>query len=180
MVLDRARFIKILALAESDHDGEALAAVRKAAKMARVAGMTLGQAAEAGHDGDGATLALNMALIRAMEAERRVKELERAAAGFDPESYSRGFEAGKQRGRAEAFGPLEHERAGYRHCIEALEAELETYRPPLDWSALAKAFDEEGARWGSAKAKALAARARKNALTIEDKVTLRHFAEKSS
>jgi hypothetical protein len=46
--LNRDRFAKLIALAESDHDGEALAAIRKAAAMARAAGLSLGQAVENG------------------------------------------------------------------------------------------------------------------------------------
>ena len=42
--LNRDRFAKVLALAESPSDGEALAAIRKAAAMARAAGLSLGEA----------------------------------------------------------------------------------------------------------------------------------------
>jgi hypothetical protein len=45
---DRARFLKVLALAESDMDGEALAAIRKATAMARTAGLSLGEAVGSG------------------------------------------------------------------------------------------------------------------------------------
>jgi hypothetical protein len=44
--LNTERFVKLLALAESSEDGEALAAVRKAAALAQAAGMSLGQAVE--------------------------------------------------------------------------------------------------------------------------------------
>lgn len=43
---DAIKFAKILALGESSSDGEALAAVRLAAKMARGSGMSLGEAVE--------------------------------------------------------------------------------------------------------------------------------------
>lgn len=43
---DAIKFAKVLALGESSSDGEALAAIRLAAKMARGAGMSLGEAVE--------------------------------------------------------------------------------------------------------------------------------------
>src|SRR4051794_41175949 len=43
--LNRDRFLRVLALAESDKDGEALSAIRKAAAMARACGLSLGEAA---------------------------------------------------------------------------------------------------------------------------------------
>ena len=42
--LNRDRFSKLISLAESPNDNEALAAVRKAASMARAAGLSLGEA----------------------------------------------------------------------------------------------------------------------------------------
>jgi len=49
---DRERFAKLMALAESDNDHESLAAVRKAAAMARAAGLSLGEAVNSGSKGD--------------------------------------------------------------------------------------------------------------------------------
>lgn len=157
-MLDRQKLAKILARAESDHDAEALTAVRMAVKLARGAGMTLGQAVEGG------------------AAAAQVREPRSQSAQVDQGAWDRGYWAGKRAGVAEAFGPMEHERAGFRRHIGALEAELEQYRPALDWKALARAYAEEGKRWGSAKAKAIAGRALRNELTVEDKITLRHFS----
>lgn len=176
-MLDRDKFAKVLARAESDHDAEALTAVRLAAKLARGAGMTLGQAVEAGGRFPPAGPSLEVCLRR---AEARIRELEAAQTRFDPDAWMRAFEAGKKAGAAEAFAPMEHERSGFQRRIDALEAELEQYRPPLDWPALARAYTEAGKRWGSAKAKAIAGRAKRGELTVEDKITLRHFVEKNS
>src|SRR4051794_9338743 len=44
MSLDRDRLLKVMALAESDADAEALAALRKARELARAAGLSLSDA----------------------------------------------------------------------------------------------------------------------------------------
>ena len=73
---DRVRFLKLVALAESTNDAEALSALRKAADAARAAGMSLSEAAAmspggAFHDGPS-------------------------------EEWLRGFQAGEEKGRREA------------------------------------------------------------------------------
>lgn len=50
--LNRDRFSKVLALAESSNDHEALAAIRRATGMARAAGLSLGEAYHHAWDAD--------------------------------------------------------------------------------------------------------------------------------
>lgn len=75
---DRARFLKVLALAESDMDGEALAAIRKAATMARAAGLSLGEAVESGEPNNATDF--HRGQVVRLETRIRNAERERLAA----------------------------------------------------------------------------------------------------
>jgi predicted RNase H-like nuclease (RuvC/YqgF family) len=109
---DRARFLKVLALAENDIDGEALAAIRKAAALARAAGLSLGEAAANGA-ADYNTHSHRLQIDR-LETQLKNADRERAR--------------------------LDRERARLATRVEELQAELEGYRDPLDWQDLADRF----------------------------------------
>ena len=175
--LDRERFLKILALAESDQDGEALAAIRKAAKMARAAGMSLGEAVDGGRDADShsdfRTLRLEIELTT---ARATIVDLQRKLAnGNDNAAYAKGFQKGQAYGSELAAAQL-RQQAFQR--VRELEAELEAYRPPLDWMDLAERFYSTFRRGAKAPfAKGVLYRASTNKLTPLDQTELRHFAE---
>lgn len=133
MTLDREKFGKLIALAESDNDHEALAAVRKAAAMARAAGLSLGEAV-----GGGGGLADCMAVLDRVEMRaehaalrierdgllRRIGELERAAAAKKSrdvryqEGRADGLREGRERADAEWMARDQFE-AGRRAGFEA-------------------------------------------------------------
>ena len=114
-LLNRVLFSKLIALAESDQDGEALSSIRKAAALARGAGMSLPQAmgVTISVKPDRADdLAKTMLQARLDEANLRILELERdqsqAAAKIEAafgQGYSRGHKAGLAVGRKEAHDP---------------------------------------------------------------------------
>jgi len=175
--LNTDRFIKLLALAESDHDGEALVAIRKAAAMARAAGLSLGQAVARDTS---PSLDLTMAEIELTAARRRIADLERQlATGPDEarldEAHSKGYQRGHKAGKAE----IEREvRMQADRRIREMEAELEAYRQPLDWPTLAEMFAHKNQRGLNAGfAKGILLRARTNKLTPTDQAELRKFAE---
>jgi len=175
--LNRERFVKLIALAESDQDGEALAAIRKAAAMAREAGMSLGQAV--GVDAEpppvftGADIELSMARLRIADLERKL------AAGPDEArmeaEHIKGYQRGHKAGRAE----IEREvRMVADSRIREVEAELEAFRQPLDWPTLAERFHHKNQRGLRAPfAKGVLLRAMTNKLTPADQAELRKFAE---
>jgi len=160
MTLDYPKFAKVLALAESSNDAEALAAVRKAASMARAAGMSLGQAVGR----------------------------QSTTSGFSPlgthkPSYEMGKMVGRQEGFESAVRFVSHEVKRMERLkaqVAELEAELaaiEDRRPPLDWVDLAERHFAANRR-GHAKeiAKGLLYRATTGQLTDRDKAFLRRFA----
>jgi flagellar biosynthesis/type III secretory pathway protein FliH len=73
---DRERFLKVLALAESDQDGEALAAIRKASAMARAVGMSLGEAVEEGAEPSATGMLDQIDWLQLNLLRRRVEDLE--------------------------------------------------------------------------------------------------------
>ncbi|TWB19208.1 FliH/SctL family protein [Nitrospirillum bahiense] len=178
--INRDRLLKLLALSESPHDGEALGAVRKAAAMARAAGLSLPEAMTAPvpvtpvADFEAQILRCELAACR-----RRLVDLEgRLAAGADgaqleaahAQGYRRGQEAGRIEGQMEANARLRE-----------LEVELEAYRPPLDWPALAERFAHKNQRGAQvAFARGVLMRARIGQLTLIDRAALRRFAAPSS
>ncbi|HLN23348.1 MAG TPA: hypothetical protein VK558_05120 [Patescibacteria group bacterium] len=174
--MNRDRFVKLIALAESNQDHEALAAVRKASEMARAAGLSLGQAVTSA---SGTAPRDYMAEIELTMARARIVVLERQlAAGADEaqlvtaraEGYGAGHKAGKAATDFEARG-----KAGQR--IAELEAQLEAYRPSLDWLPLAERFVHKNQRGRNVDyAKFLLLRARTNKLTATDQAELRKFA----
>ncbi|MBF0392396.1 MAG: hypothetical protein HQL38_06915 [Alphaproteobacteria bacterium] len=158
--LNRDRFVKVIALAESDQDGEALAAVRRAAVMARAAGMSLGQAIEG--IAERPTSSLDALVSRSCEAQIEASRME---------GYARGLKAGRKEAEAEM-----RDKASRR--VQELEAELEAHRQPLDWMAVAEAFAFKHQRgFRSDFAKGILYRSRTNRLSAEDKAELRRFVE---
>lgn len=109
---NRDRFAKVIALAESEHDGEALVAVRKARDIARSAGLSLGEAVSSSIDASG--FAHYSAVGGAKDAilaiaYRRIKELEGVIASLerqkrprreaeDAEMYGSGYRVGYKAG----------------------------------------------------------------------------------
>lgn len=177
--LNRDRFLKVLSLAESDHDAEALAAIRKAAAMARAAGMSLGEAV-GGTEQDSLTGLREMILETELAAARReIADLKRKASSErDDANFAKGFEAGKRYG-AEQAGAEMKEQAFRR--VKQLEAELEAYRAPLDWTELAERFYSKNRRGlKSPYAKGMLYRASINKLTPSDQAELRSFAAKET
>ncbi|MEI8396294.1 MAG: hypothetical protein WCF85_16290 [Rhodospirillaceae bacterium] len=179
--LNRDRFIKVLSLAESGNDHEALAAVRKAAIMARSAGLSLGQAVGNGTGADTAT-AFRAAMAEAClsSARSRIADLERQlAAGANETRLDQAHAKGYQRGHAAGRAAIELEvRMEANRRIREVEAELEAFRPALDWVQLAERFafkNQRGPKVGFARAVNL--RARTNKLTPNDQAELRKFAE---
>jgi flagellar biosynthesis/type III secretory pathway protein FliH len=133
--LNRDRFMKLIALAESNQDGEALSAIRKAASMARAAGMSLGEAVGSHADGPANTLTSFMTEYELTLARARIAELERKLCMGANEAqldaaHSRGYVAGHKAGKAE--GEREVTMAANQR-IRDVEAQLEAYRPALDW-----------------------------------------------
>lgn len=173
--LNRERFRKVLALAESDNDAEALAAIRRAAMMARAAGLSLGQAVEAPADtGAGLSDVVRVAL---MESEltlcrERIARLERqlAEVGTSAGVYQRGYADGQKAAAADA-----RREAGER--VRDLERELEAFREVMDWPAVADRFHSRHRRGTRAEyAKGLLYRASVGRLTADDQAELRRFA----
>jgi hypothetical protein len=76
---DQAKFMKLMALTESDHDGEALAAARKAKSMARANGMSVPEAIEKCGRGGGKSTRLSRDFQAEMAARAEAAEAERAA-----------------------------------------------------------------------------------------------------
>jgi hypothetical protein len=109
---DRARFLKVLALAESGIDGEALAAIRKAAALARAAGLSLGEAVA-----NGAT------------------DYDTHSHRWRIECLEELLEYGK-RERAR----LDRERARLAARVKELQVELEGHLDPLNWQDLADRY----------------------------------------
>lgn len=125
---NRDRFAKVLALAESDQDGEALAAVRKASEMARAAGMSLGQAVSGGESsafgfsGNGGLASDAILNI----AYRRIRDLEAMAASYREQlvaklsrdaKYQEGWAVGFREGEASTgrkFANTDLYKAGYK------------------------------------------------------------------
>lgn len=180
---DRARFVKLLALAESDVDGEALAAVRKAASMARAAGLSLGQAVDAGASTNASPSCLpDSVRVNLLEMELDIcrnhlaalqDELERTKTNDG--SYRRGYDLGYRDGMAAANTAA---RAAADERVRALEAELEGYREGMDWPAVADRFHTKHRRGARSEyAKGVLYRATTNRLTPEDQAELRRFAE---
>jgi hypothetical protein len=123
MSLDRDRFCKVLALAESDQDGEALAAVRKAVSMARAAGMSLGEAVSSGEPESSFDFG---AFAQALKGEKENVRLKRLVAQLTEQlaaKVSRG--AGYQEGRLEGY---EEGRKGAIREFMGLDAFKEGYR----------------------------------------------------
>lgn len=126
--LDLNRFTKALALAESDQDGEALAAIRAAARMARGAGLSLGQAVDP-------MTAIHTVAAQAFGTVRRLIELDEiAAAGTRGEEALRAaFDAGARVG-----GEDTERRLTLR--IRQLEIIVDAYRAAIPWSDLVKRY----------------------------------------
>lgn len=174
---DRAKFNKVLSLAESDHDAEALAAVRKAAAMARAAGLSLGEAVN-GPDTDGGTVSTLRMMVMEAElatARREIAELRRkTSGGGDDATFERGFQAGQRYGADRAAADLREQ--AFRR-VKELEAELEAFRVPLDWVDLAERYYAKFRRGAKAAfAKGLLYRASVNKLMPADQAELRKFA----
>lgn len=174
---DRAKFNKVLSLAESDHDAEALAAVRKAGAMARAAGLSLGEAVN-GSDTDGGTVSTLRTMMMEAElatARREIAELRRKTSGSgDDATFERGFQAGQRYGADRAAADLREQ--SFRR-VKELEAELEAFRAPLDWMDLAERFFAKFRRGAKAPfAKGLLYRASVNKLMPADQAELRKFA----
>lgn len=149
---DRERFGKVLALAESPNDGEALAAIRMATKLARVAGLSLGQAIEA-------------------PIIRDIRERDTGKAGHKElsEAYEAGLQAGLRVGAKELKTAL-------RKQVEDLETELEAYRAECPWPDLAENYFFANQRGGRKDfAKGLILRSRTNRLQPEDHAELRRW-----
>src|SRR5262249_29758932 len=86
MTLDRTKLIKVLGMLGSAHDGEALAAARRAQELIRAAGMTWAQAfGDSSHDTDFQKL---VRMNRQLAAERSelLEEVERLRGSGAPES----------------------------------------------------------------------------------------------
>lgn len=182
--LNRDRFNKLIALAESDHDAEALAAVRRAAVMARAAGMSLGQAVASGTGADTTpSLRLMTVEMELAGARLRIADLERRlAAGADQAALEEAHIQGYRRGHRAGVAEAEREaRMKADRRIREVEAELEAYRQPLDWLDLAERFAHKDQRGTlSAYAKGILLRARTNKLLPEDQATLRKFSTKKT
>jgi len=150
--LDRGKFGKILALGESPNDGEALAAIRMATKLARAAGMSLGEAVEA------------PALYKIHDTTRGAHTQADVLAAF---------ESGRQVGiRA---GAKEH-RSALRTMVAKLETELEAYRAEIPWPDIAEAyFSRNGHGPRKEYAKGMIYHARTNRLQPEDLAELRRW-----
>lgn len=177
---DRTRFTKVLALAESEHDGEALAAVRKAVVMARAAGLSLGEAVGTGTDSDTALDLHALTLKLELSAARReIADLRRQLVGRTDEArldaaHVKGYERGHAAGKAEGMREAKME-ANRR--VREVEAELEAYRAPMDWVELAERFAFKNQRGVAvAFAKGVLYRAKTNKLTPTDQAELRKFA----
>lgn len=181
--LNRDRFNKLIALAESDQDGEVLSAIRKAAAMARAAGLSLGEAVSIESDkSDFGSLAIREAMLSLELGQARalISELQRKLSSgakqdqldnAHAEGYQRGHKAGKAEAEREAW--LEANKR-----IRDVEAELEAYKPSMDWVAIAERFafkNQRGPR--SPFAQGVLFRARTNRLTPTDQAELRKFAE---
>lgn len=122
--LDRERFLKVLALAESDQDGEALAAIRKASAMARAAGMSLGEAAGEGESpassgGLGGLERLQIELLRhrIADLERQLAQKVHRSAAYE-EGKAEGWQQGYQQG-ARVYVERETYKDGYRAGYDA-------------------------------------------------------------
>ncbi|WP_404379947.1 hypothetical protein [Caenispirillum salinarum] len=167
--LDRARFLKVLALAESDVDGEALAAIRKAAAMARAAGLSLGEAVEGVAFPD--TLPADMLEAELILYRDRIAALERelAEAVEDRDGRRRAYRDGLAAGRAAAADR-----------VRAVEVELEAFREGMDWPALADRYHSGHRRGARGEyAKGLLYRASVGRLSADDQAELRRFATAS-
>jgi hypothetical protein len=176
--LNRERFVKLLALAESDQDGEALSAVRKAAAMARAAGMSLGEAV--GTSPPDSSAIDPMVEFELTLSRRRISELERklCTGGATEQQLEAATIKGYQRGHAAGKAEIEREvKMAADNRVREVEAELEAYRPVLDWLPIAEWFahkNQRGTRVGFARGVLL--RAGTNKLTAHDQAELRKFA----
>jgi hypothetical protein len=113
--LNRARFIKIIALAESTNGAEALAAIRKATALARAAGLSLGEAVQGNSSSDDQGRSNLFAYDQGRES---------------------GFAAGVKTGHAEAEATMNHGNDGSRFeegFMAATAAGLEN--EPSTWHA---------------------------------------------
>jgi len=113
VVVDRERLLKLLSLIDSDQDGEALAAARKAASMLRDAGMGWDDALGlAGGSGRKWTHALDLSgqylaeLRRRVAAERQLEQWRRLAQTYqlDAERARAGLAAPNKNAAAESTG----------------------------------------------------------------------------
>lgn len=174
--LNRERLVKVLALAESDNDAEALGAIRRAATMARAAGLSLGQAVE-GNRPDCGRMDDDSVRVALMESQLslcrdRIARLERqlAEAGTDAGAYQRGLADGQK--AAAVTARLEGDER-----VRDLERELEAFRAGMDWPALADRYHSRHRRGACAEyAKGLLYRASVGRLTADDQAELRRFA----
>lgn len=179
---DRSRFVKVLALAESGNDAEALAALRKAAALARAAGFSLGEAVGGTArppkvEARNADMAKTIGQLRyrLVAATERIKDLKTRATALAERRWKDGHIVGQRAGRIAAMAEFEAERSTLQRGLAALEQELEGHRPSLDWATVARAY---GSVMGGAAARRLHARARAGALSVDERIVLRRFASK--
>ena len=180
--LNHDKLGKLLALASSDNDNEALAAMRMAKKLLDGAGMDFKDVAERMSKAKASTSDFDtlQADVDNFMLRRRVADLERQlAAGPDEarllDERIKGYQGGFKDGRA----AIEREvRIEANRRVREVEAELEAYRPQLDWMVLAEHFAHKNQRGPQAPfAKGILLRARTNKLTPVDTAALRKFAE---
>lgn len=182
-LLNRDRLVKLVALAESSNDNEALSAIRKAAALARAAGLSLGMAVSNNPSNTDAAATFRAAMAEASlaSARRRIADLEQQiSAGASEDQMEAAHAKGYQRGHAAGRSEMENEaRMEASRRIREVEAELEAYKPTLDWVAIAENFAFKNQRGLKAiYAKAVLLRARTNKLTPNDQAELRKFSEK--
>jgi hypothetical protein len=97
-MLDMERFAKVLALAGSDIDGEALAALRQARKMLRAANMSFTDIAQSA--GSGGAVELTRLRVRLADAEALIRNYLQEIARLQARQFRPGHTASLKRNRA--------------------------------------------------------------------------------
>ena len=127
--MDREKFLKVLALVETDTDGEALNAARAATRMARAAGFSLGEAVR--QIGGGGPAASSYSYVsEIVELRIKISELQSKLYDFQRRDGPSGFEQGYH--------------AGFRAGLEAGTASGAS-KDDASYEAGRKAGFEEGA-----------------------------------
>jgi hypothetical protein len=171
---DREKFQKLVALAESANDHEALSAIRAAAKLARAAGESLGEAVR-GSDAE-PTSSIHYGYLGEQLSKAR-DEIDRLKVRIT-EIGAEMYEAGRRATAGDLRAALKERKDKKDEEIRRLELELEAYRAECPWPALAENYFAKNSH-GPRKqyAYGLILRARTNRLQPEDHAELRRWNE---